>query len=99
MSNLVANALTHGAAETPIKVRGTVEGPNIKLAVSNGGPAIPPDAMSGLFKPFVRASTRPSKQGLGLGLYIASEIAKAHDGALEVTSTPSQTTFSCRMPI
>ena len=98
LSNLVANALTHGAAETPITVRGTVEGGDIRLAVSNGGPAIPPDAIAGLFKPFVRATTRPSKQGLGLGLYIASEIARAHDGALEVTSTPAKTTFSFRMP-
>ena len=51
-----------------------------------------------LFKPFVRASARANLQGLGLGLYIASEIAKAHKGKLLVTSTPKETRFTFQMP-
>ena len=98
LSNLVANALTHGAANSPIYVRGKVETGMISLAVSNAGEPIPAAAMSGLFKPFVRANTRPSKQGLGLGLYIASEVAKAHGGTLEAASNAEATTFTFKMP-
>lgn len=98
LSNLVANALTHGDPTKPVRVEGAVEAGTVRLSVTNGGAPIPPVAMAGLFKPFVRASARPSQQGLGLGLYIASEIAKAHDGTLEARSTPKATTFTFRMP-
>jgi signal transduction histidine kinase len=42
---------------------------------------------------------RPSLQGLGLGLYISSEIAKAHGGSLDVVSTAEETRFTFRMPL
>ena len=53
--------------------------------------------MKNLFKPFHRGLN--AMQGLGLGLYIASEIARAHDGTLDVSSTPERTRFTFRMPI
>jgi signal transduction histidine kinase len=52
-----------------------------------------------LFQPFSRSSVRPGQQGLGLGLYIASEIARAHGGSLEVVSTPEETRFTCLIPL
>jgi sigma-B regulation protein RsbU (phosphoserine phosphatase) len=55
--------------------------------------------MEHLFSPFSRGDVHPSKQGLGLGLYIASEIAKAHGGAIDVTSTDELTCFTFRMPL
>ena len=55
--------------------------------------------MERLFYPFSRGEVRPSQQGLGLGLYIASEIAKAHDGAIDVSSTTDLTCFTLRMPL
>jgi phosphoserine phosphatase RsbU/P len=42
---------------------------------------------------------RPSQQGLGLGLFIASEIARAHGGTLTVTSSSEATRFTFRMPL
>ena len=98
LSNLLANALTHGEAETPVRVRGVVDAGVIQLSVTNTGEPIPAAAMDGLFKPFVRGSARSSQQGLGLGLYIASEIAKAHGGTLEAKSSAKETTFTFRMP-
>jgi sigma-B regulation protein RsbU (phosphoserine phosphatase) len=52
-----------------------------------------------LFQPFFRVAARPSQQGLGLGLYIACEIAKAHGGALDVTCNQQETRFTFRMPL
>ena len=70
-----------------------------ELAVCNAGNPISAAAMERLFYPFSRGEVRPSQQGLGLGLYIASEIAKAHGGTIDVTSTPELTCFTLRMPL
>ena len=97
-SNLLGNAMTHGAADTPIVVAATMTEGAFKLSVSNGGKAISPAAMKQLFQPFTRGHAG-SGQGLGLGLFIASEIARAHEGMLTVTSTPNETRFTFQMPL
>jgi len=97
-SNLLANALTHGAPASPVWVCARSDDRGFELSVTNLGEPIPPDTVARLFQPFSRASTRPGQQGLGLGLYIASEIARAHEGTLEVTSSPEETRFTFRMP-
>jgi signal transduction histidine kinase len=99
LSNLLANALTHGDPQTPIRVRSAIVGNRFELAVANAGEPIPETVVKDLFKPFVRASARANLQGLGLGLYIASEIARAHKGRLSVTSTPEETCFTFQMPL
>jgi sigma-B regulation protein RsbU (phosphoserine phosphatase) len=97
-SNLLGNALTHGADDRPVAVSATIEDGMFVLAVANGGAAIAPEAMRQLFQPYVRGADQTNRQGLGLGLYIASEIAKAHGGTLDVESTPQRTCFTFRMP-
>ena len=99
VSNLVGNALTHGAADTPIRVTASATSGELESSVSNGGEPIPPEAMEKLFQPFFRGDVRESQQGLGLGLHIASEIARAHGGALTATSTSAETRLTFRMPI
>jgi sigma-B regulation protein RsbU (phosphoserine phosphatase) len=54
--------------------------------------------MKQLFHPFYRGTVKQSLQGLGLGLYIASEIARAHGGTLDVNSSADETWFTFRMP-
>jgi len=98
-SNLLANAITHGAADRPISFDATTDGDLFTLSVANGGAPIPKDVMKRLFQPFFRGSVRRSRNGLGLGLYIASEIAKAHGGTLDVTSTDEETRFTFVMPL
>jgi sigma-B regulation protein RsbU (phosphoserine phosphatase) len=99
VSNLVGNAISHGATNEPVRVRAEIEDGLFKLSVVNGGEPIPEAARERLFEPFFRGEVRASRQGLGLGLHIASQIAKAHDGALTVTSTPEETKFTFVMPL
>jgi sigma-B regulation protein RsbU (phosphoserine phosphatase) len=97
-SNLLANALTHGAADRPVFVTATTGDGFLTLSVANSGEPIPPTAIKQLFRPFTRGS-RSYSQGLGLGLFIASEIARAHWGTLTVASTTDETRFTFRMPL
>ena len=97
-SNLLGNALTYGIPGEPVTVIAKTE-EQFELAVCNVGPPISAKVMERLFSPFSRGEVRPSQQGLGLGLYIASEIAKAHGGTIDVTSTPELTCFTLRMPL
>ncbi|HEY5832173.1 MAG TPA: sensor histidine kinase, partial [Hyphomicrobiaceae bacterium] len=90
-------ALTHGA-DAPIKVRASLDGAALELSVENQGDVIPPDVLARLFEPFYRGPTESRNEGLGLGLYIASEIARAHGGTLTATSTPKATRFVLRIP-
>jgi signal transduction histidine kinase len=99
VSNLLGNALTHGAPEEPVRIHASRNGAELELWVANGGQPIPAATMERLFQPFFRGEVRPSQQGLGLGLHIASEIAKAHGGRIEVASTSAETRFTFRMPL
>ena len=92
---LLGNALTHGGPTSRLSF--TRDG-SFELWVANAGEPIPEAAMKNLFEQFFRGEARASRQGLGLGLYIASQIAKAHDGALTVTSSPTETRFTFTMP-
>jgi sigma-B regulation protein RsbU (phosphoserine phosphatase) len=98
-SNLLSNALTHGLASEPIRVRAATGEDQFELSVANAGPPIAEEMAARLFEPFFRGEVRKSQQGLGLGLHIAAEIAKAHGGTLKVISTPAETRFTFVMPM
>jgi signal transduction histidine kinase len=97
-SNLLGNALTYGSVDQPVRVRAVSSAGSFELSVANSGAPIPPDALGRLFQPFYRSSTLHSREGLGLGLYIAHEIAKAHGGVLAVQSSKEETRFTFCMP-
>lgn len=98
-SNLLANAITHGAAGQPVRVNGNSNHKRFELSVANGGVPIPASTIENLFRPFYRGDSKSNVQGLGLGLYIASQIASAHGGNLRVSSDNSETRFTFTMPI
>ncbi|HEV2503757.1 MAG TPA: PAS domain-containing sensor histidine kinase [Mesorhizobium sp.] len=98
LSNLLGNAITHGKEDRPVHIEGRTREGEFSLAVSNAGDPIPADTMKQLFQPFYRAESRSNAEGLGLGLYIASQIARAHHGTLSVTSDSLRTTFAMSMP-
>jgi PAS domain S-box-containing protein len=102
LSNLVGNALRHGAPGAPIDVVLAQDGPEIRIVVHNVGPPIPATLLPLLFDPFWRASpaAKPDPAGgLGLGLYISQQIVMAHGGRIEVESTAEKgTTFTVVLP-
>lgn len=96
-ANLVSNAITHGAPDMPILVEGRSIGETFVFSVTNGGMPIPARARAKLFQPFFRGAVRRSQQGLGLGLFIVNEIAKAHGGEMTVISNEAETCFTFAM--
>ncbi|WP_316813114.1 GAF domain-containing sensor histidine kinase [Pedobacter heparinus] len=98
-SNLLGNALSHGDPEQPVKISAITDHDTFILCVSNFGEEISAAAMGRLFQPFSRGEVRPGHDGLGLGLFISSEIAKAHGGTLDVVSENYQTCFTLKIPL
>jgi signal transduction histidine kinase len=99
LSNLLGNAVTHGAAEFPVRVRARIEDDELVLSVLNGGNAIAPESLSKVFEPYWRPATSKPGGGLGLGLYICKQIVSAHGGTLEVRSSAQEgTCFVARLP-
>jgi two-component system, sensor histidine kinase and response regulator len=85
-SNLIGNALLHGAGDAPIRIDVHGRERVIEVGVRNKG-LIPPDLLPTIFDPFRgRQQAAPSSRGLGLGLFIAREIALAHGGSVAVES-------------
>ncbi|MGB3338100.1 MAG: GAF domain-containing sensor histidine kinase [Devosia sp.] len=99
LSNLLANALTHGDPAQPVRVEAGLSDRAFVLSVANGGDPIQPEQQAALFEPFARPNGSAGKQGLGLGLYIASQIAAAHGGGIDVTSDAAETRFTLTIPL
>ena len=98
-SNLLSNALSYGAPAQPVRVRAVGNADTFEFSVANAGEPIPAAALERLFQPFYRSAVRHDREGLGLGLYIAHEIATAHGGTLDVKSSEEETCFTFRMPV
>ncbi|WP_312289536.1 sensor histidine kinase [Stutzerimonas nitrititolerans] len=104
-SNLISNAVQHGARSSPVTVSLHVEQELAVFNVHNQGQPIPEEAISDIFKPMSRhsqyaAGDYGSHSGLGLGLYIASEIVAAHQGRITVASDLADgTTFTVSLPL
>jgi signal transduction histidine kinase len=102
LRNLVSNAIQYGATNTPVSVALRGEESAVRLEVTNSGPAIEPSALNHVFDPLSRGPAQGESQegrgGLGLGLFIVGEIAKAHGGETEVRSEAGGTTFTVRLP-
>lgn len=98
LSNLVVNAIVHGRDGAGIMVRASGSGGGLRVSVANHGDPIPAETAARLFQPFRRGQENREPGGLGLGLYIACEIAKSHDGQLHVESADDRTVFTLTLP-
>jgi signal transduction histidine kinase len=106
LSNLLNNAVQHGDAASPIGLSARAEGKELVLRVKNLGEPIPPDALQVIFDPLVQLSSRSAagdtshSTNLGLGLFIAREVALGHKGTLGVESDREHgTVFTMRLPM
>ncbi|SOE16847.1 GAF domain-containing protein [Hoeflea halophila] len=97
VSNLLSNAIHHAAPGSVIAVEGADTGGEIAITVSNRGEPIPDDLKGDLFRPY-RRGRKASSEGLGLGLFIASSIAEAHNGNIDVECQDGTTAFVLRLP-
>lgn len=95
LSNLVGNAVEHGAGEVTVHVEGSED--HVTLTVHNWGSPISSEVLPDLYKPFHRGER--SARGLGLGLYIVHESLRAHGGTIAARSSATEgTTFIARWP-
>jgi light-regulated signal transduction histidine kinase (bacteriophytochrome) len=105
LSNLLSNARHHGEPNQPIEVRLRVDAGQAAVSIANAGAAIPPEIESGLFNPFKRSSLNNprNRTGMGLGLYIAQQIAREHQGDIgyrhEETGGNGRVVFTVRLPL
>ena len=99
-SNLLANALAHGLPNSPVKISARADEHDLVLEVWNAGEPIPAESLGKIFEPFWRHSVSASRNGLGLGLHICSQIVRAHQGRISVVSTREYgTQFTARLPL
>jgi signal transduction histidine kinase len=96
------NAMKYGDVDSPVRVVIADEGEILRFEVRNTGPIIDPSAFQQFFEPLQRGQHQDCKYdsnaGLGLGLYIAREIAKANGGQIEASVLGGETFFSVRLP-
>jgi PAS domain S-box-containing protein len=93
-SNLIENAIVHGDGSARVVLRRVED--HVVVTVANDGEPIPAATIPFLFQPFYSRST--SRENLGLGLFIVSEIVKAHCGQIDVSSSSKGTMFTVYWP-
>jgi signal transduction histidine kinase len=102
LGNLVRNAIKYGAPGAPVYVGLNGDAADVVLEVRNSGPVIEQSDLDQIFDPLKRGSDNENKcdadGSLGLGLYIAREIAKGHGGSIEARSDETKTVFAVRLP-
>lgn len=104
LTNLLGNALEHGAADTGVTVEVHGDTDKVTVEIHNRGAAIPADQLKGLFNPMKKSESgavggNGPTGNLGLGLYIAERIVNAHKGQIVVESSEEDgTTFTVNLP-
>lgn len=102
VSNLLGNAIQHGQENGEVQITLRAQGPDIVITFHNHGTPIPPELHATIFDPLVRGQSpsKPRRPGsIGLGLYIAREVAAAHGGTIDVqSSAQAGTRFIVRLP-
>lgn len=99
VTNLLSNALKYGAGR-PIEISVRKQGSQAVVVVRDHGVGIPADEQERIFGPFTRATTARYHAGLGLGLWIAEQIARASGGRILVESRPEKgSTFTVELPL
>jgi len=101
LGNLVSNAVQYGSTDTPIKITLDGDAEHLRFRVANQGTSIPTQLLDKIFEPMARGVHTDSLRtdaNLGLGLYIAREIVRAHNGTITVRSDEKETVFNVDLP-
>ena len=89
LDNLVSNALKHAPRGSEVKLRAEPEGKLVRFSVADSGAGIAREHQQRVFEKFYRVPGEKG-DGVGLGLYIAREIVRAHGGEMGVESAPGE---------
>ena len=99
LGNLIDNAVKYTPAGGSVTVSSTPYELFCRIDVTDTGPGIPEDEQARIFERFYRSPAVRDEQGVGLGLYLAREIAAANGGYIKVSSQPGKgSTFSLFLP-
>ncbi|SFG83544.1 two-component system, OmpR family, sensor histidine kinase VanS [Desulfotomaculum arcticum] len=100
-NNILKNAIAYSYENSVIDISAKQQDKNIIITFTNQGNPIPQAKLDSIFEKFYRLDTARSTStgGAGLGLAIAQEIVKAHDGTISVESNPENTTFTVKLPL
>jgi signal transduction histidine kinase len=105
LSNLLNNAVKYGESGLPVLLSARGEGESITVQVKNSGNTIPSESLEIIFNPLIQLSSDGSNSNprltdsIGLGLFIAREIVKGHNGTVEVKSSDKEgTVFTVNLP-
>lgn len=98
ISNLVGNALQHGDPAGTVRIDVDGKGDDVLVMIENPGKPIPKELIPHVFEAFRSGAAGDTREGLGLGLFIACEITRSHGGRIDVTSCADRTTFTVRLP-
>nr|WP_161822398.1 vancomycin resistance histidine kinase VanS [Sporotomaculum syntrophicum] len=100
-NNILKNALAYSYESSVIDISAKQQDKNIVITFTNQGNPIPQSKLDTIFEKFYRLDSARSTNtgGAGLGLAIAQEIVKAHDGTISVASNPESTTFTVKLPL
>jgi signal transduction histidine kinase len=98
LGNLLENAINHSVPGTEVLVDTTLAGDQVSVAVTNSGALPNGVAVETLFVPFLRGDDARSP-GVGLGLFIAARLADSIGGAISVSTTADEVTFTLSFPV
>jgi signal transduction histidine kinase len=98
--NLVENAYKYTPERSRVSVGAKADGDGIVVTVADHGRGIPEDKRDQLFQAFARIDeTSAGREGVGLGLYVVSQLVAAMDGRIDLVSSPRGTTFTIHLPV
>lgn len=97
--NLISNATQSGQGPIRVRVSEAEDRGRVVVAVTNQGTVLSPEILARIFDPFARAVLEQTRmRGLGLGLYMVEQIARAHGAVTRATSTTEGTTIFVEWP-
>ncbi|MBO9604768.1 MAG: HAMP domain-containing histidine kinase [Paenibacillaceae bacterium] len=99
LRNMIDNAIRYGKEGRYLGIHLTADDQTVSVIVKDKGKGIPPEHQAHIYERFYRVDSGRQGEGLGIGLAIVKDIALAHQGSVEMSSTPNvETVFRINLP-